>query len=216
MTQGRAFMYDLYYTAGAEAFTTIVMRLNIDYAGRAHTFTTETLILSSHSPTPIPSPIPIAVVATTVPTAPTLPPSPLPEVDGSVPIVLIVVLAVIAGIILILVGYWLSRTTPYGFLYNDQGQIVVDFSALERAPVSNLLSRNIVQGIEIGVPGLEGVTFTFRSSGVFMSSIQVAPATVRVNNQPLIEERLIDDSTWIGTSGRLYNFSTKPVAHAQA
>jgi hypothetical protein len=216
MTQGRAFMYDLYYTAGAEAFTTIVMRLNIEYAGRAHSFTTDTLILSSHAPTPIPSPIPIEVVATTVPTAPTLPPPPLPEGETNVPIALIVVLAVIAGIILILVIYWVSRTTPYGYLYNDEGQVVVDFSALERAPISNLLSRNIIQGIEIGIPGLEGVTFTFRTSGVYMSSIQVAPATVRVNNQPLIEERLIDDSTWIGTSGRLYNFSTKPVAREQA
>ena len=49
-----------------------------------------------------------------------------------------------------------------------------------------------------------------------MSSMQVAPATVRVNNQPLIEERIIDDSTWIGTSGRLYNFSTKPLARTEA
>ena len=101
-------------------------------------------------------------------------------------------LAVVRGIILILVAYGLTRPAPYGFLYNDEGEAVVDFSALVRPPVSNLLSRNVVKGIEVGIPGLEGVTFTFRSSGVFMSSMQVAPATVRVNNQPLIEERAID------------------------
>ena len=215
ITQGRAFMYDLYYTPGAEAFATVIMRLNLEYAGRSHTFTTESLILSSHLPTPIPLPVP-ALVVPPVPPAPTPVPPPAPVDTANVPIVLIVVLVVVSSIILILVVYWLTRPTPYGYLYNDQGEVVVDFSALERAPVANLVSRNIVRGIEIGIPGLEGVTFTFRGSGVFMSSVQVAPATVRVNNQPLIEERAIDDNTWIGTSGRLYNFSTKPMTRTES
>ncbi|MDP6512039.1 MAG: hypothetical protein QF878_02440, partial [SAR202 cluster bacterium] len=212
ITQGRAYMYDLFYTPGAEAFTTVIMRLNLDYAGRTHLFTTDTLILSSYLPTPVPAQPVLVPVATTVPRptpapVPTTVPTPV-LTESSPPVALIVVLAVVAGIILILVVFWVTRPTPYGFLYNDEGEVVVDFSALVRPPMSNLVSRNAVKGTEVGIPGLEGVTFTFRSSGVFMSSIQVAPATVRVNNQPLIEERAIDDSAWIGTSGRLYNFST--------
>lgn len=215
ITQGRAYMYDLYYTPGAEALANVIMRLDLEYAGRAYTYATESLILSSHLPTPIPLPAPLAVAPTVAP-APTPIPLPAPVDNASVPVALIVVLAVVGSIILILVVYWLTRPKPHGYLYNDQGEIVVDFSALVRAPVLNLVSRNVVRGAEIGIPGLEGVTFTFRGSDVFMSSVQVAPATVRVNNQPLIEERVIDDSTWIGTSGRLYNFSTKPVTRVEA
>jgi hypothetical protein len=220
ITQGRAYMYDLFYTPGAEAFTTVIMRLNLDYAGRAHRYTTDTLILSSYLPTPVPVQPVLVPVATTVPRptpapVPTTVPTPV-ITDDSPPITLIVVLAVVAGIILILVVFWITRPTPYGFLYNDEGEVVVDFSALVRPPMSNLVSRNAVKGTEVGIPGLEGVTFTFRSSGVFMSSIQVAPATVRVNNQPLIEERAIDDSAWIGTSGRLYNFSTTARTRTEA
>ncbi|HCH10077.1 MAG TPA: hypothetical protein DEW32_12885 [Dehalococcoidia bacterium] len=219
ITQGRAFMYDLFYTPGAEAFTTVIMRLNLEYAGRQHSFATDTLILSSYLPTPVPAPLPTPFLLTAVPVptqAPLPTPVPAPVItDDEPPIILIVVLAVVGGIIVILVIFRLSRPTPHGFLYNDQGEVVVDFAGLVRSPMSNLISRNVVRGVEVGILGLEGVTFTFRGSGVFMSSRQVAPATVRVNNQPLIEERAIDDSTWIGTSGRLYKFSTKPAPRTE-
>lgn len=222
ITQGRAYMYDLYYTPGAEALTNVSLRLTLDYAGRAHTFTTDSLILSSHLPTPtaVPMTVPtptvvevVRVVAPAVPTpapVPTPVPAPAPEPSSPVPMALIVALAVLGVAIVALAIYWLTLQTPYGFLYNDQGDVVANFSELARAPLANLISRNAVRGSEIGIPGLEGVTFTFRSAGIFMSSVQVAPATVRVNNQPLIEERAIEDSVWIGASGRLYNFSTQP------
>ena len=112
----------------------MIMRLNLEYAGRQHSFATDTLILSSYLPTPVPAPLPTPFLLTAVPVptqAPLPTPVPAPVIaDDEPPIILIVVLAVVGGIIVILVIFRLSRPTPYGFLYNDQGEVVVDLSLI--------------------------------------------------------------------------------------
>lgn len=207
ITKGRAFMYDVYYTPSAEASATIIMRLNVDYARHSYTYTTDSLVISSHQPKPTPLPMPVSIVPTVAPVLPQTPSS--TEVSNTnnqfTPVI---VTAVILGILVsIMVIYWSTRPKPYGHIYDDQGALLVDFSKIRRSPIVNLLSRSIIRGDQLNIRGLNGVTFNFKSSGIIMSSTQVAPATVRVNNRPLIGERLIGDNAWIGTSGRLYNFT---------
>jgi hypothetical protein len=222
ITQGRAFRYDLYYTATSETLTTIIVRLNLEYAGRQHSFTSDSVVLSSVPPLPPP------VLAPPPPAPRPVPPPPpraAPGVEPSagVPLGLVITLAVVGGLILALVLYrliyWVTRTTPFGYLYNDRGQVVVDFSSLRRKSVDDLRSRDKIRGHELGVPGLEHVTFAFDGTDVYLSGEQASdPAvrSVRVNNQPLIEEMQIHDNTWIGTAGRLYSFLLNPVLPAEA
>ena len=136
---------------------------------------------------------------------------------------LVITLALVGGTILAFVVYrlvyWLTRTTPFGYLYNDRGQVVVDFSNLQRKSVDDLRSRDKIPGRELGVPGLENVTFAFDGAEVYLSGEQASDAavrSVRVNNQPLIETMQIHDNTWIGTAGRLYSFLMNPVLPAEA
>mgnify|MGYP000504118168 CR=1 FL=1 len=63
---------------------------------------------------------------------------------------LVITLAVVGGLILALVLYrliyWVTRTTPFGYLYNDRGLLVVDFSKLRRKSVDDLRSRDKIPG----------------------------------------------------------------------
>ena len=136
---------------------------------------------------------------------------------------LVIALAVLGGMILALVlyrlVYWLTRTTPFGYLYNDRGQLVVDFSKLRRKSVDDLRSRDKIPGRELGVPGLENVTFAFDGTDVYLSGDQTpgeAVRSIRINNQPLVEKMQIHDNTWIGAAGRLYSFLLNPVLPAEA
>ena len=67
-----------------------------------------------------------------------------------------------------------------------------------------------MRGRELGVPGLEDVSFRFSKDAIKLLSRDVSP-TVRINNQPLVGETPLPDRTWIGTRGRLYNFLTAPL-----
>ncbi|MCL0029207.1 hypothetical protein M1N23_03595, partial [Dehalococcoidia bacterium] len=204
ITQGSAYMYDLYYTATSEALASIIVRLNLEYAGRQHGFSTDSLVLSS-VPRPTP-PVMSAPPPASEPVPPPKPPAPILTAQPSgVPISLIITLSVVGGMIIALIAYrviyWLTRTTPFGYLYNDRGQPVVDFSNLPRKSIYDLRSPDKIGGHELGVPGLENVTFAFRGEEVYMTGEHASglgAKSVRVNNQPLFEKTQIHDNTWIG------------------
>ena len=80
-----------------------------------------------------------------------------------------------------------------------------EIGGLKRRPIMRLLFRSLVRGDETGVPGLEGLRFSFFRDRVGMR-IRPDAATVRVNNQPVVGEATVRDRTWIGTGGRLYSF----------
>ena len=159
------------------------------------------------APTPEPPPPPVVLPTPVPPQLPVF----VPVEEPGIPVALVVVLAVVSVSILGAAAYWLTRSTPFGYLYGDRGQLVVDFSTLERRPVTNLVQRNVVNGTELGISGLEGAKFTFVSPNqVIMSSGPSSHATIRVNNQPLIGQMSIHDNTWVGAAGRLYSFSMAP------
>jgi hypothetical protein len=225
ITQGRAYMYDLFYTATSETLTTIIARLNLEYAGRQHAFATDSVVLSSVPPLPPPvlAPAPEAPRPVAQPAPPPPPRAFTAEEPAGVPLGLVIALAIVGSIILALVLYrlifWLTRTTPFGYIYDDRGQVVVDFSNLQRKSVDDLRSRDRIPGHELGVPGLEHVTFAFDGTNVYLSGERTSDSavrSVRVNNQPLVEKMQIHDNTWIGTAGRLYSFLMNPVLPAQA
>jgi hypothetical protein len=205
--QGRAWEYDVYFAPEAGGFQTLVVRIDVEYAGRRFSHTSESLVLSAPMP-------PVELLSPAKPVAEAPPPS-LPEQDAPVePIVIepsafpwgltagllaAALLAAVAGL------YWYTRQPPYGYLYDESKDMLVDFGRLKRRPIMGLLFRSLVKGDETGVAGLEDVRFSFFRDRVGMS-IRPEAATVRVNNQPVVGETTVRDRTWIGTGGRLYSF----------
>ena len=107
----------------------------------------------------------------------------------------------------------MSVPRPYGFLYNDQGELIVDFSAVKRSPLAKLLSGDRIPGKDLAVQGLEGVSFRFQPGRVDIISFRNTP-TVRVNSQPLIGEAVVEERAWIGTQGQAVQLPGFPAARS--
>ena len=205
LSQGRAWMFDVFFTPETESLETVNFGLSMDYAGRQYVSTSDFVVLSSLVPAP--PFVPIAQVAPPAPPAPVAEAAPTAFPMGLIVGPLVAVAALLAAAAI----YWLTRTRPYGYLYDDRNERVADFGALKRRPLKTLLFRNVVRGKELGVPGLDGVWFRFSGKRIRLRSEQATP-TVRVNNQPLVGQTNIRDRTYIGTHGRLFTFLLSPMS----
>ncbi len=223
ITLGKSYGFDIYYTPPTEVQSSVIFGLNIEYAGRNYIYSTDSMVVSSlpvpasvgqslapvTAPIPAPAAAPAPASASAPPAAP--PVAPPPQVEdsqsGGLPTeAIIIVLAAIGIAALAVILYWLTRPTPFGYMYTEEGELLVDFGGMNRRPVDNIMKRSRVDGDEIDLPGFGGVSFVFGSDTVTIVSVQVLPNTVRVNNQPVTDTMTIYDNSLIGASGRLYFF----------
>lgn len=217
---GPAWEYDIYFTP-QEGLHTLVFRLGLEYAGRNYTKTSDSFVLSSELPlAPVaaiaPPAVPLTVAPIQAPQAPQVPvvagpsvvsPSPaIVEPAGFPWLVLSMTVAFVAGVTG-LSAFVLTRARPHGYLFDDGDKPLVDFAKVKRHPILGLIYRGYVKGSQLNVPGLEGVEFQFSRTGVKIRRVS-DEASVRVNNQPLVNDALIQDRTWIGARGKLYSFLT--------
>ena len=223
ITLGKSYGFDIYYRPPAEVRSSVIFGLNIEYAGRHYIYSTDSMVVSSlpvpvsagQSSAPVTAPIPAPAAAPApapAPAPPVAPPvAPPPQVEdsqaGGLPMeVITIALAAIGIAALAVILYWLTRPTPFGYLYTEEGDLLVDFGGMTRRTVDNVMKRSRIDGDEIDLPGFGGVSFVFGSDTVTMVSIQVLPNTVRVNNQPVTDTMTIHDNSLIGASGRIYFF----------
>ena len=112
--------------------------------------------------------------------------------------------------------YFLLQTRPYGYIYGDREERLVDFSAIRRSPFAAIFRRSYVSGAELHIPGLEHVEFRFSGRTIHVYKDSGSQSTVRVNNQPLIDHAVVQDRTWIGARGKLYTFLTTAPGTSEA
>ena len=211
---GPAWEYQVYFTPSSEGTRDLFFDLDLEYSGVRYAHSSEALRLTSLAPV-VPEVAPVAPVAVEIspPAVPvtvpvTISPTPVTMVAETqsmavwpVVVALVLIIAVIAAVL----AYLLTQARPRGYLYNDLNEPIVDFSKLKRGPAVALFLKNLVPGRDLNVPELSGLVFMFTRSGVKLRSAGEHP-TVRVNNQPLINEAEIDDQTWIGSGGKLFTF----------
>jgi hypothetical protein len=212
ITEGKAFAFDVFYTPAAEVLATVVIQLDIEYAGRQFSVLTDQVILSSVQPTPTPAPIATATPPEPTPVTAPPPPRTQPRKGAQVSMIAVgAILGVIGVAIIALAAYWLAKPKPFGYIYSDEDELVVDFAQIPRTLSSVLTRRNIVLGDEVDVAGLSGIAFVFQRGGrLSMIPTTVSPTTVRVSNQPVTDSNPVFDNTWIGAAGRLYIFTHQP------
>ena len=214
-----AWLYDVFFTPAEVGRHTLIFHLETEYAGRQYRFSSNSFVLQS-SLTPSSSTVPVATESEAA-SSPSR-----PVIDEDVPVsgspdlveessrgwlIWAAVPAVLAALIIAGAVAWrMSVPRPYGFLYNDHGELIVDFSAVKRSLPAKLLSGDRIPGKDLAVQGLEGVSFRFQPGRVDIISFRDTP-TVRVNSQPLIGEAVVEERAWIGTRGRLYSFLASPL-----
>ena len=207
---GPAWEYDVYLTANESGHHSVLFNLSVDYAGGPYSYSSESMALST---VPAPQP-PEPVVLSSVPLEPVAPPPaaelavpPQPVLVEASGFPLWVLALVVIPLAVIAAGavYLLTRTRPYGYLYDDHHEPLVDFSKVKRHPILELIFRGSVRGRDLNVPGLEDVVFNFTRGMVKIRSLRQQP-TIRVNSQPLVGQAPLEHRTWLGTRGKLYTF----------
>ena len=222
---GPAWEYQVYYTPSSEGTRDLFFDLDLEYSGVSYSHSSEALRLTSLAPVVpevapvVPEVAPVALVAVEIspPAVPVTVPvttSPTPatvvaETQSMAVWPVVVALVVAIALIATALAYLLTQARPRGYLYNDLNEPIVDFAKLKRGPAMALFLKNLVPGRDLNIPELSGLVFMFTRSGVKLRSAGEHP-TVRVNNQPLINEAEIDDRTWIGSGGKLFTFMLSP------
>ena len=230
LNQGHAWAFDIVFTPGIEEYHTILFHLNMDYAARDYTFTSDSAVLSSYPIPPMQQPVvvqqappPAPEPAPAVPPVQAAPPAPAPEESSDFPTI-VVALAVAGGIVAIIMIagagyaiYGLTKPAPFGYIADEEGKVLVDFSTVERSFTTLVQHKNLLLGEELGIPELRGLSFYFSKEDVDIRSSQTEPS-IRVNNRPLIAgaQQNASRQSWIGTQGKLYSLHlAKPEAQPQ-
>ena len=215
---GSAWQFDMLFTPSDFGSETLQFSLSLEYGGRTFTEPSSSIAIStvaSVSPPvsivpaavePQPASVVSAPAASNVPVA-GVALSPVPQ--GAFPWLVVAILVAVAVPIAAGVAYFLTRPKPYGYIYTESDDELVDFSNLERRPIFRFFYRGLIRGSELNIPGFEGLVFHFMKDRIDVKSFG-EHSTVRVNNQPLIDSATISDKTWIGTEGKLYTFLNSP------
>ena len=216
---GSAWQFDMLFTPSDFGSETLQFSLSLEYGGRTYTEPSSSIAISTvASVSPPVSIVPAAVEphpasAAAAPAAASnvsvagvaVPPAP----QAAFPWLIVAILVVVAVPIAAGVVYFLTRPKPYGYIYTESDDELVDFSNLERRPIFRFFYRGLIRGSELNIPGFEGLVFHFMKDRIDVKSFG-EHSTVRVNNQPLIDSATISDKTWIGTEGKLYTFLNSP------
>ena len=215
---GSAWQFDMLFTPSDFGSETLQFSLSIEYGGRTFTEPSSSIAISTVASVPSPvSIVPAAVEpqpasAAPAPTAANVPVAGVavpPAPQAAFPWLVVAILVAAAVPIAAGVVYFLTRPKPYGYIYTESDDELVDFSNLERRPIFRFFYRGLIRGSELNIPGFEGLVFHFMKDRIDVKSFG-EHSTVRVNNQPLIDSATISDKTWIGTEGKLYTFLNSP------
>ena len=213
---GPAWEYDAYFIPNEQGLYTMMFQLTTEYSGKVYTDTSNSIVVSAVIPDILAQTIDVSEVSNSgeilkhnMSSESAGMPLGLPQLqleDSGLSNAILLLLLIVGGVVaLALIGFAMNRTRPYGFLYNDQNEPLVDFANLKRHPLLSFFYRNSVSGGELGVPGLEGLRFEFLGNRIQLRSSKGQP-TVRVDNHPIVNQATIEDKSWIGVGGKLYSF----------
>jgi hypothetical protein len=182
LPDGRSWRFSVVASPVVSGSHSVAATLNVNHLGRDYT--------ASASGNPAPVEI--------------LPPPPPPgtptwvygaSAAGAVAVVLALALAVNA-----------RKPVPSGYLYDDKGRMLYDFSMVRPSLRRRLLSRNIVSCADVpGLPVNSGA-FVFGRRGVELRH-PGKTQNLRVNGRPAGDRVRMEPGTWLGISGRLMTYA---------
>ncbi len=111
------------------------------------------------------------------------------------------------GVITFIISFKvLRKTAPFGYLYDDLDNQVVDFASLKRGFLEGIFRRNIVKVEYLPQLPLTNGIFKFNKRRVEFHYANSASAVVRVNGKPAKDIILLSPEVTLGISGRLLTF----------
>ena len=119
-------------------------------------------------------------------------------------ILIILSIGVFIGLFVMIIR---RKNSPYGYLIDDQGKVLVNFYNLERTPLNKIISKDFVSTSEVkSVPlSLGGFKFLPKSVELRLSD-KMEDISVRVNGKPAPNTIKLTNRSQVGVGGKLFRF----------
>ena len=116
---------------------------------------------------------------------------------------IVIILILITGIIL-MINYF-RRVSLRGYIYDDKNNLVIDINSISRSLLNKILNRNKIRGEEFNDELFNGLLLEYTQDSMIIHNH--TGKSLRINNQPLIDEKEIFNKAWLGISGKLLLYS---------
>ncbi|MBT4515553.1 MAG: hypothetical protein HOC77_10735 [Chloroflexi bacterium] len=190
LDDGTAWSFEVFATPSESGAQTVTAELSSEYVGR--TFNTS-------------GPVAQTPVTVNYPVVPVIEPE---ETSLVLPIVgaVLIGLLVILGVALFVITR--RQVIPFGYIYDDHQELVLDLSRVRRGGLRGLLAKGVVSIADAPELPVPGARLVFKPSGVELHYDNSGSATMRINGRPAARIVELRDGSRIGFSGRLFEYTT--------
>lgn len=190
LTDGTAWTFEVLAKPMESGDQTVTAELADEYVGRM--FTTSSSLVQ----VPVTVDYPVIVVVENEE------PSQLIPIIG---VALIALLVIVGGVLFLIAR---RQVVPYGYIYNDRQELVLDLSSIGRSGLNRFLSKGVVSVSDAPEFPVPGGRLIFKRSGPEIHYDNTGNATMRIDGRPAARVVELRDGSRIGFSGRLFEFST--------
>ena len=122
-------------------------------------------------------------------------------------IIYLFVIIFILGLLTALIVIIRRKNSPYGYLIDDQGKILVNFYNLDRSQINKIISKDFVSTSELKSIALNSGGFKFLPNVVELRLTENREdISVRVNGKPAPTNIKLSSRNQVGVGGKLFSF----------
>ena len=100
---------------------------------------------------------------------------------------------------------YFRRVSLRGYIYDDKNNLIIDINSISRSLLNKILNRNKIRGEEFNNELFNGLLLEYTQDSMIIHNH--TGKSLRINNQPLIDEKEIFNKAWLGISGKLLLYS---------
>ena len=194
LEDGTGWKFEVIATPSESGTQTVTAELNAEYVGRS--FNTS-------------GPIAQTVVTVNYPVAVSLPVE-TEESESSLllPIIggVLIGLLILSGVVLFVISR--KQVMPYGYIYDDRQELVLDLSSVRRGGIKGMVSKGVISMADAPDLPVPGAMLIFKKTGLELHYDNSDGVTMRLDGRPA--ERIVQlrDGSRIGYAGRLFEYTT--------
>jgi len=194
LEDGTGWKFEVIATPSESGTQTVTAELNAEYVGRS--FNTS-------------GPIAQTVVTVNYPVAVSLPVE-TEESESSLllPIIggVLIGLLILSGVVLFVISR--KQVMPYGYIYDDRQELVLDLSSVRRGGIKGMVSKGVISMADAPDLPVPGAMLIFKKTGLELHYDNSYGVTMRLDGRPA--ERIVQllDGSRIGYAGRLFEYTT--------
>ncbi|MDP6273910.1 MAG: hypothetical protein QGI84_07925 [Dehalococcoidia bacterium] len=197
LDDGTAWKFEVFVTPSETGRQAVTAELNVEYVGR--TFITSGP--TAQTSVTVNYPVVLFDEIADETANETADGSMLPVIGG-----VMISLLIMLGVVVFVINR--RHVMPYGYIYDDRQQLILDLSMVRRDGLKGLTSRGVVSLADAPELPVPGATMVFKRSGVELRYENSGNFTMRVDGQPAPRVTELRDGSRIGYSGRLFEYTT--------